>query len=954
MNSINFSYISFQQNLVATVLSEQSAEGTVFIFPTEKSKSAAIREFQKKWQFSTTLFLTMEELKATLFAGNNPLLKEEKRTLAFYTCLTNEDKNALKINNYFQSIELAQNFFDLWEEFNEELVDDRIDEKSLSFHNLELQDWQFAMYRLLLNIKTHYLAHIHSKGFDDIVFLYKKHKIDFSHLYEYHRFVFVNQFYYTLLEKAIIHRAASLGKQVKIYYQLPRHLVDEKTLAIKDFNLSQLGDMRTQAIDIFECKSDFSMMTSFFETIEKKKLSNVIDAAASQNSFERFLNFATFNPGNSKRFNHTSILQYFAACNDLLNSLLWEPSRNKILIPLQYVFDAILNRIFFNTLVPENENKNMLYEKTIKVLSAMADANYKYLDLDLECLKTFPARSAEPVFRSLTKLVKQFKKITSINALVNFIDAPGGVDIRSLLSSREMQYSDVLDTFYHLLSDFKSAEDIGLVRDWGLFFPGGASPLRSYRIAAGLVKLFIEYMKPKRIRFNYQVGKRGRVQFTDLLDTRNLQYDRVAVLNVIEGQLPHPRQTPFLFTEGQRRFLHLKTYDDVVKREKYYFFRLLFSSAAAYLFTQKNIEKNIEPSSFLEEIKLYFPKEKVRVSQVPDLYYRSVYQQFFTSQSAYQTNSEQTRDASFFCLPLDIDRDFPKRQLNLTYYSLQDFLSNPFAFYIQWITGARPLEIKVDEEFSPSLVGNIVHDILSQLWNLLEESTAASIFGYDFYLDEALLQKAERIILERRQDYYYKIPHNHTLIYFNVIVKPVIEQGVRDFFNFLHNMRLSKAHLTVYPEKDYSTPEENRYKTLLDESTNPLNLQINIRGRADLRIEDRENDKYYIFDYKTGKYGVEQLILYELFYYLIERPELMPKVKSFIYHVMDGKGQEWRDFYRYSRKKNLSKEEIIESFKASILDALTVLHENGFAMPEKRAHLSILPEITRRDLYLSL
>ena len=954
MNHLNFSYISFRQNLITAVLSEQPAEGTVFIFPTEKSKSAAIREFQKNWQFSTTLFLTMEELKSTLFTGNTPLLKEEKRTLAFYTCLTSEDKNALKINNYFQSIELAQNFFDLWEEFNEELVDDRIDEKARSFHNLELQDWQFEMYRLLLTMKNRYQAYIHSQDFDDIIFLYKKHKIDFSHFHEYQRIVFVNQFYYTLLEKVIIRRAADLGKRVEIYYQLPRHLVDEKTLAIRDFNLSQLGDMRTQGIHIFECKSDFSMMTSFFETIERKKLSNVVDAAAFQNSFERFLNFATFHPGNSQRFNHTSILQYFAVCNNLLNSLLWEPSRNKILLPLQNVFEAIANRIFFNTLVPENEDKNALYEKTIKVLSAMADANYKYLDLDLECLKTFPARSAEPVFSSLVNLVKQFKKITSIDTLVNFIDAPGGVNIRSLLSSRERQYSDILDTFYHLLSDFKSAEDIGLVRDWSLFFPGSASPIKSYRIAAGLVKLFIEYMKPKRIRFNYQVEKRGRVQFTDLLDTRNMEYDQVAVLNVIEGQLPHPRQTPFLFTEGQRRFLHLKTYDDVVKREKYYFFRLLFSSAAAFLFTQKNIEKNTEPSSFLEEIKLFLPKEKVHVTQVPDLYYRSVYQQFLASRSAYQTNQEQTRDASFFCLPLDVERDFPNRQLNITYYSLQSLLSNPFAFYIQWIIGARPLQTKIDEEFSPSLIGNIVHAILSRVWNLLEESTAASIFGYDFNLDEALLQKAERIILERRQDYYYKIPHNHTLIYFNVIAKPVIEQGVRDFFNFLQRMRLSKAHLAVYPEKDYSTPEENRYKTLLDESTNPLNLQVNIRGRADLRIEDRENEKYYIFDYKTGKYGIEQLILYELFYYLIERPELMPKVKSFIYHVMDGKGQEWRDFYRYSRKKNLSKEEIIESFKALILDALNVLYENGFALPEKRAHLNILPEITRRDLYLSL
>ena len=63
----------------------------------------------------------------------------------------------------------------------------------------------------------------------------------------------------------------------------------------------------------------------------------------------------------------------------------------------------------------------------------------------------------------------------------------------------------------------------------------------------------------------------------------------------------------FCSQKKQRQLLGLKTYEDVRRREKYYFFRLLLNSSVVTLFTQKNIEHNVEASSFLEEIKLFFP-----------------------------------------------------------------------------------------------------------------------------------------------------------------------------------------------------------------------------------------------------------------------------------------------------------------------------------------------------------
>ena len=156
MKDIHFSFCSFQENLINKVLVEQLFDDTVFVFPTEVSKGIALSEFQKHWAFNQTLFLSMEEMKELLFISDNPLLKEEKRTLAFYASLTEKDKEFFRINNYFQSIELAQHFFDLWEEFNDELVNENINKEKFEIYNAELLGWQKNTFDKLKSIKKNY------------------------------------------------------------------------------------------------------------------------------------------------------------------------------------------------------------------------------------------------------------------------------------------------------------------------------------------------------------------------------------------------------------------------------------------------------------------------------------------------------------------------------------------------------------------------------------------------------------------------------------------------------------------------------------------------------------------------------------------------------------------------------------------------------------------------------
>ena len=113
---INFKFISFSENLLEHVILENKNYNTLFLFPTINSKKEALKIYQPYWNFSETSFLTMEEWKKSLFLSSLPILKEEKRTLAFFSSLKESDKRFFRIQNYFQSIELAYKFFKFWEE----------------------------------------------------------------------------------------------------------------------------------------------------------------------------------------------------------------------------------------------------------------------------------------------------------------------------------------------------------------------------------------------------------------------------------------------------------------------------------------------------------------------------------------------------------------------------------------------------------------------------------------------------------------------------------------------------------------------------------------------------------------------------------------------------------------------------------------------------------------------
>ncbi len=947
--SINLQFLTYKESVVETALGRITKNPTILVFPSEAGKLKAVRQFHKTWTFSKTLFLTMEEFTNRLFLPKEPLLKEEKRTLALYACLSETEKKFFKINNYFQFIELAQNFFSLWEEFNQECVPEKINSDYFLKNDSELLGWQQETFQHLLNLKRRYKSFLEKNNLNDKIFTHTKNNLESFYIDSFKDFIFVNQFYYTNLEKAVLHFLDQQHKNITVIYQLSPHYVDRENLNIKDFTIQKHEPLELKNLYIYECPNNFTMMNTLVGNLDKTQTDEIVDIDFFHNPYSAFLSPEKFNIRPGFKFPDTSIYQFFNTCFDLLQSIIYEPNRRKNLLPINNLIKSILCVPFFKFISNTPDGREYTQqENVLNFLYKQVESDYKYFDLEGEFLKQLAQSDEKATIESILEFCKKAGRLHRISDFIEWIDNPDYIEIEPIITEHEKKHTNIREVFYNLLSDFQSLENLNLINDWSAAL-NPYSPAFIYKDAVGLLKLFLEYMKSRTLKVNFDAGSGSKMNITDLFATRNLSYNNLSILNVIEGKLPYARQVPFLFTEKQRKILGLKTYDDIKLREKYYFFRLVANSEHVSLYTLKNMDKNIDSSSFVEELVQILPKERVHYNILTEENYKGFYNRFLSQDSSYNTISDTT-SPSFYKIPLDKKTDFPQNDFLLTHYRYKSLKENPFIFYIKHICGLQDKLKKAENDFSNKLIGNLAHDIITRVWNNLDETCAGPLFGYDFgsikadFISKTIFKTIQQI------HYFYKLPHNHAKIYFEKILVPSLTDGIVSFFQFMNRLKPANAAMEILPEKEYAQRDEQSAKAFLKADENALVMDIKIRGRADLRINIPEKQQHYIIDYKTGGFDGDQLVFYELFYFLLTHPEKTDQVKSFFYQLFDAKETELLN----TKKRNMSKQQIFDQFKADTLVTLQKLTNNGFFIPSQKSQLTEWPEITRKDLFLSL
>lgn len=925
---LNFRYIGFDENMLDIILAEHKENPVCFIFPASQNMKVAINKFQQNWEFSKHRFITMQDWKGELFEPESPLLKEEKRTLAFYLSLSDEMKDYFKIHNYFQSIELGQNFLKFWEEINEELVsDEQIREVILERESSG--EWQQNNYAAFLRIRSDYKKYLDQNRFSDAIFLnrFENLKLKDDQL----PLVVVNQFYFTKLEKELLRNISDS----MVYLQMLPECFDEEELAVSyEFGAHHLKTAMTKEIKVIQTTDQQSMVLSLFSKLKSLKPDAVIDFRFNDQTYSHFFSPRHFSRPTGQSLKNSRIYKVLKHLHNILSKSI--QIKQQFLLPLEPVLHAFYDREFCEAVIPEVDDFS-----TQKFLNSLAENDYQFIDLSG---KFMAGRKIEMQVENNVKafllLLVKYSEIFSMEEMSEIV----ATDVQAFCSSWELDFTDLPEQIFTALPDFQAPADAGIITDYSSLFSVGRNQTKAMAISSGIMKLFLDYLRFKEFSVTLLKQEKERIRITSLVDSRNLLYHNPVILNVTEGILPQSRKTPFLLSENQRKQLGLKTYEDIRLRDKYYFYRMIAVSDNPTLYTIKNIEGNVDVSSFLEELKLRC-NIPITISNEDPIQLSAIYAKFLRNSELALPERELAKSLDFFKLECEPEIDFPNSALKLGFYQWENLILDPMQYYLKQVLKLREPLLEIRADFSEKFIGNLTHDIITLIWNRIIEVYEGDRIHHNFlFTNKQYVADAVDHLLKYDKQLIYRSPHNYSWLYFSQVFLPILKEGVENFFYRLHNdLELSDVKLKVIPE----TREvfENRL------AQNDVPVDIYLRMKADLRLET--DSKKYIFDYKTGSPNPAkesrfkaQLQLYELLFYLIDNWNLMDEVCSSLFFV------EAKQLYTVDYKRK-PKAEVMQSLKTITIEAVKHVLEKGYTIPEKFTALEDV-ELTRRDLWRKL
>ncbi len=913
---VKFKFFNFEDNLLDIEGFVENKDKTIVVYPSKNNANRVQGIFQKNWQFEDILFFSMEELKNIVLATDKSLLADDKRVVALYQVLTDEDKKYFNVSDFFDFIILANKIFSLFEELSEEMVDSSTLLEELHNKAVSLFEWQEDYFTKVLDLLTRYRESLKERGYADRIFFLRQELINISSFAKYERIYFVNQFYYTGLERKIINLFHEQGKELTLCYQIPEKFVDKETLSCLDFSFSDIKDLGiNEKVEVHVCKNEFTMLNSLCGVLNENKVSQIIDKDFYEKSYSQILSKDKFSIGYSQPISSSALFHFFSILNDLLNN--YEYYNNRYYIPTYQVIKAFLNP----QVVAYFELANS--RKLVDELNCLLDNGFLYLDKNLSLEKIRYSSELKESIQKILTLVEKVSKINSMNNLIELIDNEEGIIIDKLCTSYEKKYSNLREVFYTELANLKSFNFNDLISDW--------SELSSKASHLIIYKLFYDGLKSKKISYK-ALDRKSRIRINSLLDTRNNSYDSVAFLNMVEGEFPKRRSSQFIFNEKQREVIGLKSYEDIRLREKYYFYRLLLTSKEVYLFTIVDLDENTEMSSYIEEMAIDSSQYKINTDDMG-------YSQLLKNDVLYK---KEIND-EFFKVKISQDSlTAGSGRLDLSYTQLSHLIENPFNYLVSDYAGLRHQDLYDSPKQDFRFIGILTQDYINHIVSRINQTFPNEEVYYKFqFLDEKYLSQVFDSLMSNYPNQDFKIPHNYSKQFINKVFRDLVIEGMKHFFNrIMHSfLNLSEHKIKLIPEGDFMTKKEQAYRDFIESSRNDYGLNIGVRGKADLRIESLENDRKWLVDFKTGNYNKQQLTIYEYIYYL-DNIMAGESIKGAIYQVYK---QLWDE-----EKK--SSKELIENLQGKLIEVLNIIADEGFFIPEKGKVRTYSNQISREDL----
>lgn len=813
---MKINYIDYQKDLFSEAI--DSNRPKVYVFDNFHNMLKAREYYNKPFLQQESIFITTMDLKEKLFPIDRLILKEEKLSVIFYELLTDEEKRKLKIDNYFDVIDLAAEFFQFYAELNEYNVD-RIDA-------LNLRDWQQEKYRILQSIRDRYINRMDELNYTDRTLTFNFENFSTQFLNDYQDIVFVNVLNFTPKEKELLNRLEEAGKNVQLYLQVPAGDYDQVNLKLKAVSLPEAPGTE---IELYHTEEDLLQIVNLIFKAENLEDCSILDADYNNSSYHRLLSVEKIKIDKDISFTETKIFRFLKVLFNLYSNA--DTSEGSIQLEIGSLLEACY--------LQEFRDYYQLHTYYLKGLQELVREDFVYVPDGLIEYKGLGR---------LKLVLEDIKKISQMESLREFCDFLESIHLKKL--NDKLFYNNISQYFDSLL-ELHSLEEMGIVSSWDKYFNDKAR---------GFFQMVLNYLRYKQIK---EVrDEEAGIELENLLTAPHSNRENLMIMNASKGVIPSETAGGFLLTDKQRSELGLKTVHDRRLEEKYYFFRHIFSSKKAIIYSLKNLEKNITTSSFVDELRLKYGI-KLRDTEIKAEHYPAVAASIFPSGP--EVFGKKIDPATKQKDKLIIEKeDFPEKGFSLGYYKYKTLQDCHYRFYLEQVARLEEERVLIEKKLTPKVIGIIVHEIFADIINEA---------GREFQVEERLVKQ---FIENKFASYNYKI-NNYYKKYYRDILLNKVRESILHFFKEMKR-RINGEIRDILLEW---SPADGENRAFFEHKF----THIFLNGRIDLLIA--AGDKRYIVDFKTGGSSDDQLD----FYFLMINPDLKTdlQIEKGIYAVMDAR-----------------------------------------------------------------
>ena len=927
-------------------------EDTLFVFENSASFFEIKREFlqdeemqQKLGIFQNFKMMNSYDFYENVFVTDKIVVKEEKQVVLFYNALTEKLKKDMKVNNYYDIIDVAYNYYNLFAELQEYKID---------LEKIELEKWQVETFGTLVEIDNEMKKVVQQKGLILPYMLRNVENISDNFLNKFSKICFVNKVKITPFEKELIGEIENRGIDVENILQLSENDFNEEKLKIKDsFSLPEKNEFLEKFgtnIKIFQYENKFSQVLG----IVKK-----LDESENEEKIENRVNYKIYDlqdNGEDGKKDYQLLRQEKISSNLELTM-----KKTKIYKILELICNILENVKIVEKKLENNEKfeniekkdeKNFGHDLRIRMkdlYSGFKSDDFlrifglkKSYDFFIEIVEQdYRYMSKNEIFRILENQNGKFyrnPKDVEAAGIINFIDEIEKIFEYQTLGEYENYLEkifersgevdkNVRDKYFEALSEMVVLEDFSFDNLWKGFFNENG-------ISASLLKLFLKYLDKKAISLNLEetdeqdsenISRYSINSFSAISET---QKENLIFLN-IQDTFPKININNYLFTKIQRAKMGLPVSDDEKQIEIFKFYQNILGAKNVYLSYVKNLDENIDSAGAVEEIKLKYAIEaqKNKIDENDEL---NFIKKYFLENVEKSWESRQIGKFIPSKLKKDLDR-IKAEKVSLGYYSFEEMQNFEYGYYLKKMIGNTEVE-KIEDKVDNLMFGNIIHGLYEKIVmenkELLEQGK--------FIINNEEIRKILKSILN---SFEYKIPKEYLEFYKKVSFEEIVKSVEKI---------LQKVMKTLENEEEIEIYSEERIKL---KSEKEIYENIFINGMIDLHIKLK--NKEILYDYKSGilknkkvEENKEKEInaFKQLDYYSVMLPEKkVQEIERFVVDVWDG------DIIVDKREKEeefLSEKDILEVVKKYYE---TDCYDIGDVKDEQNYTYQIFKDVCRRE-----